>query len=75
LQAREQTLTHLRLVASLPGYWELRALQRLDGGRMEPRGSFFIIASAENWSQSGSMKHDWIAGMGASFKGWLEHHQ
>jgi hypothetical protein len=24
----EQTLTHLRLLAGLPGYWELRALRR-----------------------------------------------
>jgi hypothetical protein len=44
-EAREETLTHLRLVASLPGFWELRALQRLDGNRMEARGSFFLIVA------------------------------
>src|SRR6516225_5978547 len=44
-EAREATLTHLRLVASLPGFWELRALQRLDGNRMEARGSFFLIVT------------------------------
>jgi len=44
--ARQQTLAHLRLVAAHPGFWELRALQRLEGNRMEPRGSFFIIATA-----------------------------
>jgi hypothetical protein len=26
--AHEQTLAHLRLLAGLPGYWELRALRR-----------------------------------------------
>jgi hypothetical protein len=41
----EQTLAHLRLVASHPGFWELRALQRVDTTHMEPRGSFFMIAS------------------------------
>jgi hypothetical protein len=47
MEAREETLAHVRLVAGLPGFWELRALQRLDGGRMESRGSFFrIVAQA-----------------------------
>jgi hypothetical protein len=46
LDAREQTLAHLRLVAAFPGFWELRALQRFDDSRMESRGSFFIIATA-----------------------------
>ena len=45
--AREQehTLSHLRLVAQHPGFWELRALQRLDGSHMAARGSFFLIAT------------------------------
>jgi hypothetical protein len=42
---RDQTRVHLRLVASSPGYWELRALQRLDGTRMAARGSFFLVAT------------------------------
>jgi len=41
----EQALSHLRLVASHAGFWELRALQRLDGTHMAARGSFFIIAT------------------------------
>ena len=44
---RAQTLAHLRLVASSAGYWELRALHRAGpGSTMEPRGSFFLIATA-----------------------------
>ena len=43
---RAQTLAHLRLVAASPGYWELRALRRLDATRMEARGSFFVVATA-----------------------------
>jgi hypothetical protein len=42
----EQTLAHLRLLAGLPGYWELRALHREAGSRMLPRGSFWIVATA-----------------------------
>jgi hypothetical protein len=38
----EQTLAHLRLLASLPGYWELRALHRAGANHMTPRGSFWI---------------------------------
>jgi hypothetical protein len=45
MDRREQTLAHVRLVASHPGFWEIRALQRTDSTRMEPRGSFFVIAS------------------------------
>ncbi len=45
LDGREQTLAHLRLVACHAGFWELRALHRSGGTAMEPRGSFFIIAS------------------------------
>src|SRR5919201_11820 len=45
VEARAQTLAHLRLVAGLPGFWELRALQRQGGATMAPRGSFFIIAT------------------------------
>ncbi len=45
LKDREQTLAHLRLVACHAGFWELRALHRSGGRAMEPRGSFFIIAS------------------------------
>jgi hypothetical protein len=43
--ARDATLEHLRLVCGLAGFWELRALQRLDGGRMEARGSFFLVVT------------------------------
>jgi hypothetical protein len=42
----EQTLAHLRLLAGLPGYWELRALHRDGGNHMTPRGSFWIVATA-----------------------------
>jgi hypothetical protein len=42
----EQTLTHLRLLASSPGFWEVRALRRVAGSRMTPRGSFWIVATA-----------------------------
>jgi hypothetical protein len=42
----EQTLAHLRLLAGLPGYWELRALHREAGSRMMPRGSIWIVATA-----------------------------
>ena len=45
-EAHEQTLAHLRLLAGLPGYWELRALHRDGGNRMTPRGSFWIVATA-----------------------------
>jgi hypothetical protein len=45
MDRREQTLAHVRLVALHPGFWEIRALHRTDTTRMEPRGSFFIIAS------------------------------
>jgi hypothetical protein len=38
----EQTLAHLRLLASLPGYWELRALHRAGANHMTPRASFWI---------------------------------
>lgn len=42
-----QTLAHLRLVVSSAGFWELRALHRAGpGSTMEPRGSFFLIATA-----------------------------
>src|SRR5437763_9664864 len=44
--AHEQTLAHLRLLASLPGSWELRALRREAGSRMTPRGSFWVVATA-----------------------------
>jgi hypothetical protein len=44
LDGRAQTLAHLRLVACHAGFWELRALHRA-GSTMEPRGSFFVIAS------------------------------
>src|ERR671938_2206191 len=44
--ANEQTLAHLRLLASHPGFWELRALRREEGSRMSPRGSFWIVATA-----------------------------
>src|SRR5437868_5873758 len=44
MDRREQTMAHLRLVASHPGCWELRALQRIDASHMEPRGSFFVVA-------------------------------
>jgi len=43
---RAQALAHVRLLAASPGYWELRALHRVDGSRMDARGSFFIIAVA-----------------------------
>jgi hypothetical protein len=43
--AHEQTLAHLRLLAGLPGYWELRALCRKGGNPMIPRGSFWIVAT------------------------------
>ncbi len=36
---------HIRLVAGYPGFWELRSLQRVDGTKMEPRGSFFLIVT------------------------------
>jgi hypothetical protein len=42
----EQTLAHLRLLAGLPGYWELRALRRDGANQMTPRGSFWIVATA-----------------------------
>jgi hypothetical protein len=42
----EQTLAHLRLLAGLPGYWELRALRRDGAKHMTPRGSFWIVATA-----------------------------
>jgi hypothetical protein len=42
----EQTLAQLRLLAHLPGYWELRALHRTGGTHMAPRGSFWIVATA-----------------------------
>ena len=42
----EQTLAHLRVLAGLPGYWELRALHREAGSRMTPRGSFWVVATA-----------------------------
>ncbi len=45
MDERERALAHLRLVAAWPGYWELRALRRIDGARMEARGSFFVIAT------------------------------
>src|SRR5918911_61135 len=44
--AHEQTLAHLRLLASFPGFWEVRALRREAGSRMTPRGSFWIVATA-----------------------------
>ena len=44
--AHEQTLAHLRLLAHLPGYWELRALRRDGATRMTPRGSFWVVATA-----------------------------
>jgi hypothetical protein len=42
----EQTLAHLRLLAGLPGYWELRALHRDGANPMIPRGSFWIVTTA-----------------------------
>src|SRR5919199_702136 len=45
-EAHEQTLAHLRLLAGLPGYWELRALRRDGANPMIPRGSFWIVATA-----------------------------
>src|SRR5919199_1754619 len=45
-EAHEQTLAHLRLLAGLPGYWELRALRRNGANPMIPRGSFWIVATA-----------------------------
>jgi hypothetical protein len=45
VEARAQTLAHLRLVAGLPGFWELRALRRQGGTRMAACGSFFIVAT------------------------------
>jgi hypothetical protein len=45
LEDRGQILAHLRLVACHAGFWELRTLHRSGGTAMEPRGSFFIIAS------------------------------
>ena len=42
----KQTLAHLRLLAGLPGYWELRALRRDGANHMTPRGSFWIVATA-----------------------------
>ena len=42
----EQTLAHLRLLAGLPGYWELRALRRDGANPMTPRGSFWVVATA-----------------------------
>src|SRR4051794_20080789 len=44
--AHEQPLAPLRLLAPLPGFWELRALRRDGGARMTPRGSFWIVATA-----------------------------
>jgi hypothetical protein len=41
----EQTLTHLRLLAGLPGYWELPALRRDGANPMIPRGSFWIVGA------------------------------
>jgi hypothetical protein len=43
--AHEQTLAHLRLLAGLLGYWELRALRRDGGTTMSPRGSFWIVGA------------------------------
>ena len=43
--AHEQTLAHLHLLASFPGFWEVRALRRETGSRMTPRGSCWIIAT------------------------------
>jgi hypothetical protein len=43
--SHKQTLAHLRLLAGLPGYWELRALHRGGGARMTPRGSFWIVGA------------------------------
>ena len=45
MDGRDQTLAQLRLVACHAGYRELRALHRSSGKAMEPRGSFFVIAS------------------------------
>jgi hypothetical protein len=45
-EAHEQSLAHLRLLAGLPGYWELRALHRDGANPMIPRGSFWIVATA-----------------------------
>jgi hypothetical protein len=42
----EQTLAHLRLLAGLPGYWELRALRRDGANPMIARGSFWIVSTA-----------------------------
>jgi hypothetical protein len=42
---RAQAMAHLRLVLCHPGFWELRAPQRVDATHMEPRGSFFVITS------------------------------
>jgi hypothetical protein len=42
----EQTLAQLRLLAHLPGFWELRALRRTAGSRMTPRGSIWVVATA-----------------------------
>jgi hypothetical protein len=42
----QQTLAHIRLVASFPGCWELRALRRVGGNRMTARGSFFLLVTA-----------------------------
>jgi hypothetical protein len=44
--AHEQPLAHLRLLANSPGFWEVRALRRVAGSRMMPRGSFWIVATA-----------------------------
>jgi hypothetical protein len=41
----EQTLAQLRLLAHLPGFWELRALRRNGANRMIPRGSFWIVGA------------------------------
>jgi hypothetical protein len=43
---QEQALAHIRLVASFPGCWELRALRRVGGNRMTARGSFFLLVTA-----------------------------
>jgi hypothetical protein len=46
VDAHEQTLAHLRLLAHQPGYWELRALRRNGPKPMMPRGSFWVVATA-----------------------------
>lgn len=44
VETREGARIHLQAIASLPGIWEIRALARLESNRMEPRGSFYLIA-------------------------------